>query len=38
MASMEDINRLKKENGELEKKAPVGDQNKTRKEADFVKL
>ena len=38
MASMEEINRLKKENGELKKKAPVGDQNKTRKEVDLVKL
>ena len=38
MATMEEINNLKKENKELKKKAQVGDQDKTRKEVDLVKL
>ena len=35
---MEEINNLKKENEELKKKAQDGNQDKTRKEVDFVKL
>ena len=38
MASMEEINSLKKENEELKKKVQYGNQDKTRKEIDFVKL
>jgi len=38
MAAMEEINNLKKENEELKKKVQVGDQDKTRKEVDLVKL
>jgi len=38
MAFMEEINNLKKENEELKKKVQVGDQDKTRKEVDLVKL
>ena len=38
MASTEEINRLKKENEELKKKAQVGNQDKTRKEFDLLKL
>jgi len=38
MASMEEINSLKKENEELKKKAQDGNQDKTRKEVDFGKL
>ena len=35
---MEEINNLKKENEELKKKAQDGNQDKTRKEVDLVKL
>ena len=35
---MEKINNLKKENEGLKKKMQVGDQDKTRKEVDLVKL
>ena len=35
---MEEINCLKKENEELKKKAQDDNQDKTRKEVDFVKL
>lgn len=38
MATMEEIKNLKKENEELTKKVQVGDQDKTRKEVDLVKL
>jgi len=38
MAAIEEINNLKNENEELKKKAQVGDQDKTRKEVDLVKL
>ena len=38
MASMEEINCLKKENEELKKKMQDGNQDKPRKEVDFVKL
>ena len=38
MAAMEEINNLKKENEEHRMKAQVGDQDKTRKEFDLVKL
>ena len=38
MASMKKINGLKKENEELKKKVQDGNQDKTRKEVDFVKL
>ena len=38
MASVEEINGLKKENEELKKKAQDGSQDKTRKEVDFVKI
>ena len=35
---MEEINSLKKENEELQKKAQYGNQDKTRKEVEFFKL
>ena len=35
---MEEINSLKKENEELKKKGQDDNQDKTRKEVDFVKL
>lgn len=38
IATMEEIKNLKKENEELKKKAQFGDQDKTRKEVDLVKL
>jgi len=38
MAGMEEIINLKKENGELNKKALAGDQDQTRKKVDLVKL
>lgn len=38
MATMEEIDNLKKENEELQKKAQVGDQERTRKDVDLVKL
>ena len=38
MSSMGEINCLKKENEELKKKAQDGNQDKKRKEVDFVKF
>jgi len=38
MVAIEEINNLKNENEELKKKEQVGDQDKTRKEVDLVKL
>ena len=35
---MQEINSLKKENEELKKKSQDGNQDKTRKEVDFIKI